>query len=230
MDAIRKGLEANRASLDEGIQDEEHSAQNVPLREAIESESESEKARTQNRWSMSEVAPILIQLKQWREKYWVSMTHFRWRQWRMACRKEFETCEDWIWHQSTSLFSASTMMTPPNTCSIWATTTKMDLQRLLTRREKFWKVYLGTLGGEDGMRKTRVQWTEFTWLLITSPTKNYLTNVIGIASKQDRKPKNLQEVGEAKKIGPVARTLSCGFPAWQSATFRFSCTGTLRAM
>ena len=29
MDAIRKELEANRASLDEGIQDEEHSAQNV---------------------------------------------------------------------------------------------------------------------------------------------------------------------------------------------------------
>jgi hypothetical protein len=35
----------------------------------------------------------------------------------------------------------------------------MDLQRLFT--------LLGTLGGEKGMRETRVEWTEFTWLFIT---------------------------------------------------------------
>jgi len=28
-------------------------------------------------------------------------------------------------------------------------------------------LYLGTLGGENGMRDTRVEWTEFAWLLIT---------------------------------------------------------------
>jgi hypothetical protein len=28
-------------------------------------------------------------------------------------------------------------------------------------------LYLGTLGGENGLRDTRVEWTEFTWLLIT---------------------------------------------------------------
>ena len=28
-------------------------------------------------------------------------------------------------------------------------------------------LYLGTLGGEKGMRDTRVEWTELTWLLIT---------------------------------------------------------------
>ena len=27
-------------------------------------------------------------------------------------------------------------------------------------------LYLGTLGEEKGMRKTRVEWMEFTWLLI----------------------------------------------------------------
>ena len=28
-------------------------------------------------------------------------------------------------------------------------------------------LYLSTFGGEKGMRETRVEWTEFTWLLIT---------------------------------------------------------------
>jgi hypothetical protein len=64
--------------------------------------------------------------------------------------------EDWIW-QSTSLFSTTyttrTMMTPPNTCSTWATTCKMNLQSLLTlpgysRRIKRSE---GDKGGVDGI-------------------------------------------------------------------------------
>ena len=45
---------------------------------------------------------------------------------RRNCKTEcWSQNEDRIW---TSLFSTSMMMTPPSTCSIWTTATKMDLQ------------------------------------------------------------------------------------------------------
>ena len=44
-------------------------------------------------------------------------------------------------------------------CSIWATATTMDLQRLLTSPGYSWR--------RKCMRETRVEWTEFTWLSIT---------------------------------------------------------------
>ena len=51
------------------------------------------------------------------------------------------------------LFFYSTMMTPPNTRSIWATTTKMHLQRLLTLPGYSWrkKRNEGDKGGVDGI-------------------------------------------------------------------------------
>ena len=46
-----------------------------------------------------------------------------------------------------------------DTSKYCTTTTKMDLQGPHFNR--------GTLGGEKDMRETRVDWTEFTWFLIT---------------------------------------------------------------
>jgi hypothetical protein len=58
------------------------------------------------------------------------------------------------------LFSTSTMMSPPSTSA----QSEQLQQRWISRVSS---LYLGTLGGEKGMRDTRVEWTEFTWLLIS---------------------------------------------------------------
>ena len=66
---IRKELGANfgRIILDLGLRDEGHWAQNV----------EGYMRELPNLGSMSETAPILIQLKQWCEKKWVSVSQFK---------------------------------------------------------------------------------------------------------------------------------------------------------
>ena len=65
-DAIGKELEGNRAIQHVGIQDEEQWAQNV----------QGYMRGLPKPGSMSEAAPILIPLKQWCEKKWVSTPDF----------------------------------------------------------------------------------------------------------------------------------------------------------
>ena len=62
-DATGKELEANRAILHLGIQDQEQWAQNV----------QGYMRGLHKPGSMSEAAPIRIQLKQWCDKNWVSV-------------------------------------------------------------------------------------------------------------------------------------------------------------
>jgi len=79
--------------------------------------------------------------------------------WRRSCETEcWSQNEDYICHRQL-VFYKHDDDTSKHKCSIWATAIKIDLQGLLT--------VPGTLGGEKGMTETRVEWTEFTWLLIT---------------------------------------------------------------
>ena len=82
---------------------------------------------------------------------------------------------------STSLLSASTMM-PPQALGIviirviCAPSPSEQLQQ----RWISWvsSLYLGTVGGEKGMRQTRVEYTQFTVFFITYVWVNFLLNIV----------------------------------------------------
>jgi hypothetical protein len=80
--------------------------------------------------------------------------------------------------------------------SFWATTTKMNLLGLLTVH------YLGTVGGEKGMRETTVEWTEVTWFLI-----EYFWVIYFICTHRDIPPFSFPETEECWG-NPPAKKLS----------------------
>ena len=112
--------------------------------------------------SMSEAAQILIPLDQCCDNKWVSVEHFK-------------TVPDHMQKRIQNMFMLQSCPLPSSTAgqqsggSAAAVDEPAQKSKQLQQRWIFRvsSLYLGTLREETGMRETRVEWTEFTWLLIT---------------------------------------------------------------